>query len=79
MKLLNPFEKQQYRIAVSTLKMPNEIVGVMGGMNKKEAKAIRKKLEGKMLGKNPGIIKLKSTNWDNDIMDTKYKKKVRGL
>jgi len=35
---LNVFEKHRLAIAKSTLKMPDEILGVMGGMTKAQAK-----------------------------------------
>lgn len=34
---MSVFERHRYRIAVDTLRMPDEILGVMGGMTKKEA------------------------------------------
>jgi hypothetical protein len=46
-KQLSVFEKHQLKIARSTLKMPDPILGVMGGMNKAEAREIIKKLGGR--------------------------------
>jgi hypothetical protein len=43
---LDTFEKHQLKIAKSTLKMPDPILGVMGGMSKFQAKEIIKKLGG---------------------------------
>lgn len=43
---LNTFEKHQVKIARSTMKMPDPILGVMGGMNKTEAKEILNRLVG---------------------------------
>ena len=42
---LNVFQKHQLAIAKRTLKMPNAMVGVMGGMTKAEAKVIKRRLE----------------------------------
>ncbi len=36
----NPFIRHQITIAKSTLKMPDAILGVMGGMTKEEARKI---------------------------------------
>lgn len=35
---LNTFQAHQKRIAIATLKMPDAMVGIMGGMNKEDAK-----------------------------------------
>ena len=43
-KELSVFEQHQKNIAISTLKMPDAMVGVMGGMNKNEARAFLKKI-----------------------------------
>lgn len=40
-------EKHQLKIAKKTLKMPDAMVGIMGGMTKEEARKIIKKLTGK--------------------------------
>jgi len=39
-KAKTPFEREQFKIAVKTLNMPDEMVGVMGGMTKQQAAAI---------------------------------------
>ena len=39
------FEKHQLRIAKKTLKMPDGMVGIMGGMTKQEAKEFIKKMK----------------------------------
>ena len=44
---LNTFQKHQLAIAKRTLKMPKEMVGVMGGMTKAQAKVIKARLENK--------------------------------
>ena len=41
---LSVFEKHQLRIARKTLNMPDEVVALLGGMTKEEAKQIIKKL-----------------------------------
>ncbi len=43
-KELDVFEKHQKAIAIKTLKMPNAIANVMGGMTKKEAVNFLKKI-----------------------------------
>lgn len=47
MAQLNTFQKHQLAIARKTLKMPDAMVGVMGGMTKAEARVIIKRLEKK--------------------------------
>ena len=44
---LSVFEKHQLKIAKSTLRMPDAMVGVMGGPTKAEARKIILKLTGK--------------------------------
>jgi len=44
---LLPEEKHQLAIAKKTLKMPDVMVAVMGGLTKAEAKDVIKKLTGK--------------------------------
>ena len=43
-KELSVFDKHQLKIAKDTLKMNDVFINIMGGMTKKEAKAIIKKL-----------------------------------
>jgi len=45
-KNMDFFEKQQLRIAKDTLKMPDTMANVMGGMSKEQAREIIKKYEG---------------------------------
>ena len=42
---MSVFEKHQINIARKTLNMPDGIVGVMGGMTKKEAKEFIEKMK----------------------------------
>jgi hypothetical protein len=44
-RALDMFEKHQLKIAKQTLRMPDPILGVMGGMNKAEAKEIIKRFK----------------------------------
>lgn len=37
-------ERHQYKIAEATLRMPQPMVGVMGGMNKEQAREVIKNL-----------------------------------
>ena len=48
MRQLDVFQKHQLRIAKDTLKMPDAILGVIGGMTKSEARVIKARLERKM-------------------------------
>ena len=47
------FDRHQLKIALDTLKMPDAMVGVMGGPNKEEAREIVKRLTGKTVNENP--------------------------
>lgn len=47
MAKLTPMEKHRLRIAKNTLKMPDAILGVMGGMTKTQARQIKSRLEAK--------------------------------
>jgi hypothetical protein len=49
-------ERHQLKIALDTLKMPDAMVGVMGGPNKEEAREIIQRLTGKAPKKNPITI-----------------------
>ena len=46
-KEMNVFDKHQLAIAYKTMNMPDAMVGVMGGPNKEESKAIIKRITGK--------------------------------
>lgn len=47
------FDRHQLKIAYDTLKMPDAMVGVMGGPNKEEAREIIRRLTGKIAKENP--------------------------
>jgi hypothetical protein len=45
MKKMSVFDRHQYKIAKDSLKMPDAMLGVMGGPTKGEARKIIKRLE----------------------------------
>ena len=50
-RALTVFEKHSLRIARATLNMPDEMLGVMGGMTKAEARKVIRELTGRDPGR----------------------------
>jgi len=57
-KRLSPFDFHKLKIARSTLRMSDVGARIMGGMTKKEAKAVIKELTGKDVGACPACGKI---------------------
>lgn len=77
-------EKHQLRIAIQTMKAPDAMVGVMGGMDKKEAEAFLKRLgyywddEGYMAGKS-GLRRISSKKEAGPLRKTLLPAALMGL